>query len=154
MIRFIIRHAQAEPGSASGSDDDRPLSEKGEWQAAYLARALGDFDTRPTRILSSPILRARQTAQAISDGLGIGLEIEAALSTHAYSSGAMEFFGALADDEPVAIVGHNPTFSILAEACTGTPVSLKTGMCAVLDMSGRPRGSLVGLIRMASDEFL
>jgi phosphohistidine phosphatase len=153
MIRFIIRHAKAEHGSPSGSDDDRPLSEKGEWQAAYLARALGDSDARPTRVICSPILRARQTAQAIADGLGVGLEIEPTLSTHAYASEAIDFFDALTDDEPIAFVGHNPTFSILAGERSGASISLKTGMCAVIEMSGHSRGSLVGVIRMTNDDI-
>jgi broad specificity phosphatase PhoE len=75
---LLIRHAQA--GSRkdwNGDDRRRPLNAKGERQAVALIRRLGLW--APTRILSSPYVRCRQTVQPLADDLGLKVEETAEL---------------------------------------------------------------------------
>ncbi len=153
MTRFVIRHAKADPSSPTGMDDDRPLTTKGNAQAAYLARALSEMDNRPRRIISSPILRAHQTAQHIAEALHIEIEFEHALSTHAYTNEAIDFIDDIRDQSPVAFVGHNPTFSIYVAQLTDSLLSLKTGMCAVLECPENTTHAVIhDIIRMPTDK--
>src|SRR5688572_2862332 len=69
MKIYFVRHAEALPLEASGvnADADRPLTEKGHAQCRALAAALLRQGVRLDLILTSPYLRARQTAQGILD---------------------------------------------------------------------------------------
>jgi phosphohistidine phosphatase len=62
---YLIRHAEAEPLGAGGVQDDaeRPLSREGRTQCAPLARALQQAGVRLDRVVTSPLLRSRQTAE-------------------------------------------------------------------------------------------
>jgi phosphohistidine phosphatase len=64
---YLIRHADALPLGERGVTDDaeRPLSEKGEGQAAQVAAGLQRRGVRLDLLLTSPLLRARQTAEAL-----------------------------------------------------------------------------------------
>src|SRR5438105_4961562 len=67
MNILLIRHADALPAGAGGNLDDesRPLSDEGVSQCAPLARALERLGIRPGVLVSSPLLRARQTASGL-----------------------------------------------------------------------------------------
>lgn len=65
MDVYIIRHADAVPVGERGitSDEERPLSPEGEAQSRALAAALQRQDVHLDKVLSSPLVRARQTAE-------------------------------------------------------------------------------------------
>ncbi|HXG10102.1 MAG TPA: phosphohistidine phosphatase SixA [Gemmataceae bacterium] len=67
MDLYLIRHAEAKPLGADGitRDEDRPLTEAGEAQARELAAGLQRHGVHLGLLLTSPLLRARQTAEAI-----------------------------------------------------------------------------------------
>src|SRR5213076_615195 len=69
MKIFIVRHAEAVPLEASGvnADADRPLTAHGHVQCEALALALQRLGGKLDLILTSPYLRARQTAQGLLD---------------------------------------------------------------------------------------
>jgi phosphoserine phosphatase len=73
---YLIRHADALALGERGitSDEERPLSEVGERQADAAARALQSRGILFDRLFTSPLVRARQTAEILSAGLG-GIEI-------------------------------------------------------------------------------
>jgi len=82
MTLYLVRHAHA--GSRHSwhqPDDERPLSAKGENQAAELAKALGSL--RVERILSSPSRRCVDTMTPLGDALGIDVEPNRALDERA-----------------------------------------------------------------------
>lgn len=73
MQLLLIRHAlphRSEPGQGS----DPELSEEGIEQAKRLPDALGRFPI--SRIVSSPQIRARQTAQPVADALGLTIDLD------------------------------------------------------------------------------
>lgn len=73
MALLIVRHAHAgERKSWNGDDRLRPLSERGLKQAESLARNLAPH--HPTRILTSPAVRCRQTVERLGDAVGVDVE--------------------------------------------------------------------------------
>jgi broad specificity phosphatase PhoE len=74
---YLIRHAK--PSATWGGDDDDPgLDETGQAQAQAAAEALLALpaDMRPTRVVSSPLRRCRETAQPFADAIGAEVEID------------------------------------------------------------------------------
>jgi phosphohistidine phosphatase len=113
MRLVLVRHADAAPGDP---DELRALTPEGHEQARRLGERLRADEIRPNAVLSSPLLRARETA---SD-LGFGdPEPVAALAPGATA----EDVRAAVEDrgETVLVVGHQPDCSRIAAALTGGP---------------------------------
>lgn len=75
---IIVRHGRTE-ANASGllqGRIDNPLDDTGQQQAHQIATALSRSDHRPDRLIASPLLRARQTAEATCELLGLDLTID------------------------------------------------------------------------------
>jgi phosphohistidine phosphatase len=111
---YIVRHAIAvERGDpAYPWDDDRPLTPEGIHKFRLAARGLEKLEVRPERILASPLLRARQTAEILRDAVQPHLDIEYTprLKPDADFSealGAVAVLGA----KSIAVVGHEPHLS-------------------------------------------
>ena len=107
MRLLIIRHAIAVDPEAAGVDDaERPLTEEGakKWRAA--AQGLATILDPPGVLLTSPLLRARQTAEIAGQAWG-GLDPR---KTDALAGGSFDELSAVVDGyrdrELVAVVGH------------------------------------------------
>ena len=125
MRLFLVRHTRAEPGEPGDPDDLRPLTAGGLEAARELGARLAAED--PDAVVSSPLLRARQTAAAIAAAAGLEAEPDERLAP-----------GATADDvraavagrgETVVAVGHQPDCSEVVLALTGEEVAFPTGHC-------------------------
>src|SRR5688572_6271616 len=155
MRLLVIRHAHAAPATSQLTDADRPLTAEGERRFRAAARGLARRVT-PDVLLTSPLLRARQTA-AIASAAWSGL---AATPERALASGGVdEILDALEHlpgEATVAIVGHEPTVSMLVAQLIGEAsvraVALEPGSAALLEVESlRPRGArLVWLLTTAS----
>jgi phosphohistidine phosphatase len=132
---YLLRHAHA--GDAlkwRGPDDERPLTGKGVGQVERLARFLKSCRFTPGAILTSPRLRAVQTAEPLAAALGVEAVVEDRL---AMPLGPAELEAILADagdpERPV-LVGHDPDFSALVALLCGAPsVPLRKGALARID---------------------
>jgi phosphohistidine phosphatase len=112
---FLVRHAEAAPGDA---DDLRPLTPGGR----EAARALGEklAAERPDAVISSPLLRARETAEQIARPAGIEAEPDDRLAPGAT---AEDVKAAVAGrGETVVAVGHQPDCSTIVHDLTGREV--------------------------------
>src|ERR671934_2309246 len=101
MHLLIVRHAEAAPGDP---DALRPLTADGREHARELGRRLRDRGVAPDAVITSPLLRARQTAAAL--GLGEP-EIDERLAPGA----TPEDVRAVAEERgggTVVVVGHQP----------------------------------------------
>ena len=89
-MRFhLLRHAHAGDRSRwTGDDADRPLSDKGERQAAALAGALADEGV--DRLWSSPYLRCRQTLAPLGRKLGLAIRDEPLLAEGGWGPAALD----------------------------------------------------------------
>jgi phosphohistidine phosphatase len=129
MLVFLVRHAHAESGEP---DDLRALSERGRGEARTLAGHLAEHPTPPALVLSSPLLRARQTAEEICRATGAELRIDERLAPGATADLLREAIdGAVS---PVAAVGHQPDCSEIALELTGEDPGFPTAGVAELTL--------------------
>jgi phosphohistidine phosphatase len=125
---LVVRHAEA----ASGEPDElRTLTPVGREQARELGKRLAA--TGVGTVLTSPLLRARETAKAIGDAVGVAPEVEELLAPGATFAGVL---AAVADRaEPVVVVGHQPDCGqIVAELTNREPPPFPPAGVVELDL--------------------
>lgn len=131
---YIVRHGIAvDQGTPGFSDDERPLTEDGERKVREIARGLRKLDLEIERVVTSPLPRARATAELLARGLGLSERVELADTLRAGES-AESIRGWLATrrEEALMIVGHNPALVELIGLYLGLlgrnlPFTLKKG---------------------------
>ena len=130
MRLYLIRHAAAAPGGPDEPDDLRPLTPGGRDAARRLGErlALDGIDA----VVSSPLLRARETAMAIAKACGLDAEADERLAPGATLEGVRA--AVTGRGESVAAVGHQPDCSLIAIALTGADPSFAPGAFAQLDL--------------------
>lgn len=112
MLLYLLRHAEAEPHRPE--DFTRKLTAKGERQAASVGSFLRDRGITPDLILTSPVVRARQTAAIAAKELKAEMPTEAPwLSCGMNPERALAELSGYARLDSVMIVGHEPDFSVL-----------------------------------------
>lgn len=130
MLLYLCRHAKAAPGEP---DAARELAPEGREQALALGELLAARPDVPVLVLSSPVVRARQTAEAIARATGAALRIEERLAPGAT---APALVAALAGEKgPVATVGHQPDCSEIAVALTGSDPGFPVAGVAEIELT-------------------
>ncbi len=136
---FFIRHAKAEPVADGLDDAERPLTPAGRRDAKKIFGVLAASRPAIEIIYSSPLLRAKQTADVLTTALRMNGRpvVTPLLAPDAELSAWLEFLQALAAsggrDCAIAAVGHEPTLGRwISMLCFGTarPVNLKKGAIA------------------------
>jgi len=132
----LLRHAHAgDPAAWDRPDDLRPLTNKGRQQAERLGRFLAAAGFVPDAVLTSPRIRARETAELVADSLGMSVRIDPRLGSFL----DLATVDAILDDaggpgRPV-LVGHDPDFSDLLVLLTGSPgLRMRKGAFALLNV--------------------
>ena len=125
MRLFLVRHAHAAPGEP---DELRPLSERGREEARALAERLDAAG--PDLVVTSPLLRARETAAAIASTTGAELRIDDRLAPGATAEDVV----AAVDGGTVVVVGHQPDCSEVALALTGRAIDFPTAGHTVIEL--------------------
>jgi phosphohistidine phosphatase len=113
MRLYLVRHAEAASGEP---DHERPLTRMGREQAARVAERLAATSPRPVAVLSSPLLRARQTAELIAEPLALEPEPDQRLAPGAT---AADLRAAVAGRGDTVVVGHQPDCGNIAAELTG-----------------------------------
>jgi phosphohistidine phosphatase len=131
---YLLRHAKSTGKDTDMADFDRPLAERGVRDAEKVAAALAARDIRPSVIVTSPAVRAMQTAKIFAGGLGYRIK---SIKTRKalYDEEADQFIQVLHGLSPnlgsAMLVGHNPSLSEFASVlCAGFDRDLPT--CAVV----------------------
>ncbi len=141
MHLLIVRHASAVPHGTPGiPDDERPLTPRGEERFREAAVGLAAILDPPQVLFTSPLPRARRTAEIAADAWG-GLALEEApeLATGEFSPLA-ERVGERPEGASVAVFGHEPhVSSLLARLVggSGEAFPFKKGGAALVDVPGR-----------------
>jgi phosphohistidine phosphatase len=127
---YLVRHAEAAPGEP---DDVRPLTSAGRAAARDLAARLAADGLRPDAVLSSPLLRARETAAELARALDSELETNERLAPGADADALRAAIAGRGGT--VVVVGHQPDCGrISAEIAGGLePVFPPAGL-AVLEL--------------------
>jgi phosphohistidine phosphatase len=130
MRLYLVRHAEAAPGDP---DELRPLTSEGREQARTLGARLRNEDASPSVVLTSPLLRARETGAELAKALDVETEPEERLAPGASVEdvrAAVEGRG-----EQIVVVGHQPDCGQIAAALTGGPEPrFPAGGLVVLDL--------------------
>jgi phosphohistidine phosphatase len=148
MELYLIRHAEAQPLGEDDiqNDEARPLTQVGRAQCQALAEALQRVGLRPGRMLTSPLLRAKQTAEAVLHHWAAPvphLEECDLLAPGFKHRKLMKYLGDLNEDS-VALVGHMPDLAELAAWLIGSKKAQldldKAGAACVRCASGLGKG--------------
>lgn len=120
-----------------GDDDLRPLTSKGRKQAERLGRFLCEHGIHPDVIVSSPKVRALQTAEIVGAELGMTVRNDSRLAS---DFGKRELWSLLDDlgaREPM-LVGHDPDFSqLLGYLIDAAGLTMRKGALATVDLETR-----------------
>ena len=146
---YLIRHGIAEERGDEWPDDNlRPLTKEGKQRFSATARGFMSIESAPERIVTSPLVRARQTAQLLAGAAKPPLSVDvmdelapehspSVVLTHVRKLGA----------NSIALVGHEPDMGYLAAHLLGTkrPVPFKKGGICRIDVTWdrTPHGTLV-----------
>ncbi|HEX2398058.1 MAG TPA: histidine phosphatase family protein [Solirubrobacteraceae bacterium] len=142
---WLLRHGDAEPGDGR-PDEERRLTERGERQATAAGAALAAIGAEFALVLTSPRLRALQTAQLACQPLGLEPAEHSPLSGGFGREDALAVLEGKAADARVLVVGHEPDFSQTVHDLAGGRIDLKKGgLAAVSVESGE--GELLLLMR-------
>jgi phosphohistidine phosphatase len=133
---WLLRHADAADGSP---DDSRPLTDVGLAQARTAGLAMQRLGVHIELCLSSPKLRARQTAELACEPLGVDVSIAPELAGSPFQPEAIA-----AGLEDVLLVGHDPSISLAVHDLTGAQVRIRKGGLAAIQ-----KGELIVLLRPA-----
>ena len=134
---WLLRHGDAADGSP---DSERPLTKKGEKQARAAGGALRRLGVELSACLTSPKVRAAETARLACEPLGVEPKLEPKLAGGPFDGEAL----AAGLGEHVLLVGHDPDFSMAVHALTGAQVRMKKG-----GLAGVEKGELMVLLRPA-----
>ena len=140
----LLRHAHAGDSTTwEQADELRPLTEKGRRQSERVGRLLAAAGFAPEALLTSPLVRARETAEIVADLLGVRAREERRLGEPL----DLATLDAILDDagspRRALIVGHDPDFSeLVSELVGGSSIFMRKGALARIDVE-RPleRGS-------------
>lgn len=156
MIVYFVRHAEAVPlGGTVRHDADRPLSHGGERAAGKLGALLGILEPSIPIVLTSPLLRARQTAEAIAGAQTPvpPLRVTENLAPGFRRKALLQELMGLDVHGPVVAVGHQPDLgdllSVLISGSVGASLVMKPSAAArvtITASSDRPDGRLDWLL--------
>ena len=145
MVLYLMRHANA--GTVRENpvlDTKRGLVKEGKDQCMLMARVLAALKVSIDVIVSSPLKRARQTAQLVGTELGYDAQVEVSLALGLNGSYAdfQDLLAKYADREAILVVGHNPNvFQFLGRMITGNggaSIRMRKGSIARVDMEQHP----------------
>jgi phosphohistidine phosphatase len=149
---YFMRHADAgDPAEFVGNDSERPLSDVGVKRTKRTAKHFAGGQIRPDLVLTSPYVRALQTAHIMADGLHVSdrvqeePELKPGFDIHALK----RLLAKHPDEARIMLVGHESDFSTTISAVIGGGVlEMKKGAIARVDVfdTDKPAGELKWLV--------
>ncbi len=154
MQIYVLRHAIAEDAAPSQSDADRRLTPLGKKKLRKVLARARDAGVAPDVVLTSPYIRAVETAAIASEELATRAEVIETENLAPFSSPAVvwEELRGHREAKQLMLVGHNPLLSDLVCFLIGAgedSVDLKKGALAYVEeglLGPRPQGALVWLL--------
>lgn len=153
---YVLRHAKSSWENSDLSDFDRPLNERGKTAAPFMGKVMKENELAPGLILSSPAVRARETARLVKMAAELDAEIKHNERIYEASPQTLRQVAASIDDrfESAMIVGHNPGMEGFIRLLTGKLEPMPTGSLAIIDLDipgwdsiGQAAGTLRKVIR-------
>ena len=142
MTLYLLRHAEAE--RIAVSDAARALTSDGIAQSEKIARFCKKHAIAPEIVLTSPLIRAKRTAEIVISEIGASLEIAPWLASGMSPEIAVSELQAYAKLKSVMIAGHEPDFSRLAAHLLGLAerkqIHLRKGSLTAIEWNGQGSG--------------
>lgn len=170
MKLYVMRHGPAHDDSPSGRDADRALTVSGRERVAAVAKALVEGGEAPFSILSSPLVRALETAEIVAEVTHLSRRArEDGKAKRAGATGEIEIrrelgmgtekLGLLAElvragRKRVMIVGHEPDLSMLVMSLVGKELESGMGKGMVVGVKLTPDPGVAGLEFRSSLRFV
>lgn len=156
---YLVRHAIAADRGAAWPDDDlRPLTARGKEKFTRSVAGLAALEVRIDEILTSPLVRARQTADLLASGLrGRPLvRTTDVMRPGCPTARAIRELARQVRGRRVALVGHEPGLGELAAALVGAarPIAFKKGAVCRLDLPPGARWTSATLTWCATPKML
>ncbi len=133
---YVLRHAKSSWENSSLADFDRPLNDRGKSAAPFIGQVMKSNEFAPEIILSSPAVRARETARLVKESAGLHAEIQHIERIYEASPQMLQYVAASMDDRfsSAMIVGHNPGMEGFVRLLTGKLEPMPTASLAVIDL--------------------
>lgn len=141
MRIYFLRHGNADHDVWTGPDEERPLTGAGKDEMGDVARGMRALKLRVDEVLSSPLVRARQTADIVANRLKLEVREEPALASGCSFDALAELIGAhvpATTDTKAGLlfVGHEPDFStavrcLISRNSNASIALAKGGLCRV-----------------------
>ncbi len=148
MHLYFFRHGIAHPCDANTPDFQRELTPEGRQRTQQAAEQIKAWDVDLDQLYTSPLIRARQTADILGATLGIAVQVRREVGLGFNLPTVAALTSDLDRESAVLFVGHEPDFSQTISALTGGRVVMKRGGFARVDVvTFQPlRGDLVWLV--------
>ncbi len=152
MLVYILRHAIAiDRGTTGYPNDDRPLTEDGKDKMSKEAKGIAKLIDEIDVILTSPLIRAHDTARIVSRALGAEKKLEVCKELLPGSSmkNLLSYLSKYKGLNSIMVVGHQPDLGFLASTLLGSEdsiVELKKGAMCSIEVSSLPprsKGTLI-----------
>jgi len=157
MELYIIRHGLAHPLGQKNdfADERRTLTSQGRDRVREIAKGLRKLEVRPEMVLTSPLIRAQETAEIVADSLGVDKDMLITTQNLAPGSKFEELLAEIKEKhvESIALVGHQPDLGELAGLVVSgqnhVAVPLRKGGVCCIDVTETVpsfKGTLVWLL--------
>lgn len=148
---YFLRHGLADWPAWDKPDEERPLTPEGIERMKLEAKTIKRLKLAPEAILSSPLVRARQTADIVADRLGLPVKVSSLLAP-GFNAQKLDKLVREADAGALMLVGHEPDFSTtISQLIGGGHIVMKKGGLARVDITALDplNGELVWLLAPA-----
>lgn len=135
MELYLLRHAiAADYGPAGTGDAGRPLTPEGTAKMQKAAAGLRRIGLQPQVLLSSPFVRAAQTAAIVAEALDMRVQLADELASGCTLERLLPVLEQHHSAASVMIVGHEPDLSTIVEELTGGSIEMKKGALALVEL--------------------
>lgn len=136
MELILMRHGKAEERGSKPVDSQRELTDKGRRKVQAAASGLAVCLQAPSslQIWTSPMLRARQTAEIVADTLGVFSVTDSEAVRMGDLDEILDLWRQSTEQYPLLIVGHEPYLSHWSAHLTGVVLPFKTASAAAFDL--------------------
>lgn len=147
MILHLLRHADAgDPEAWQGPDAARPLSDKGRKQSKRLGEHLARIEFPAEAFITSPKLRAAETAEIVAAHLKAKVTVDARLAGPFEIEDLEAILRDAGDHERAVVVGHDPDFSEVLSGMCASQLTMRKGALARIEIE-RPLRAGAGELR-------
>lgn len=156
---YLVRHAiAADRGPAWPDDTERPLTHKGKARMRQVVAGLVALDVQIDQVLTSPLVRAAETAELLVEGLqpSPSLAVTTALAPGHTLDALLEALAPYHRAKGIALVGHEPDLGEVAARLIGArePIAFKKGGVCRLDFVRLPPAGSLTLVWHATPKMI